>query len=79
MGLRQRCKDFFQSQQRDGMLRQGDPVQAIQDFVLAEKGRVEEVEDMPAVVLYFERKVERDDFVEMVLSVHPAMIARKVQ
>lgn len=39
MSLRDRCKAFFQDQRRKAIMREGDPVQDIHDFVLSEVGR----------------------------------------
>lgn len=40
MTLRERCKQFCQKTQQDAMLRQGDPVEDLVAFVVAEIHRV---------------------------------------
>jgi len=80
MSLRDRCKEFYQRQGRNAMLRQGDPVEEIVAFVVAEIGRAadERLEDTLPLCLYFGSNDDRDEFVAMVSEVKPNMVAKKL-
>jgi hypothetical protein len=77
MSLRDRCKDFFQSQTQNAIMRLGDPVQNIHDFVLSEIGRAPELADAKPLVLYFQTEADRDELVAAIMAEKPNMLARK--
>jgi len=78
--LRQRCGEFYQRLSRDAMLRQGDPVQSILEFVVAETGRKAEpaLKDTLPLCLYFRNAEEREAFVALMLEARPDMISRRI-
>lgn len=78
--LRDRCKEVYQKLQRDGILRQGDPVQTILEFVLSETGRAADaqLEQSLPLVLYFATDADRNHFVEAVKGMKPGMVSRKL-
>jgi len=78
LGLRRRAQEVYQKLLQDGLLRQGDPVQALVEFALAERGRVDQLENTHALVLYFGSKQGREEFIALVREVKPGMVTRKV-
>ncbi len=78
MSLRDRCKEFYSQMQRNGMLRQGSPVDDLMAFVIAEKGRTGDpaLEESLPLCLYFGSQEDRDGFMEIVREVKPGMIAK---
>lgn len=80
MSLRDRCLAFYQQQSRNAMLRQGDPVEDMIAFVMAENGRKAEhaFDDAHALVLYFTSPADRDEFVEIVHDAKPNMRTKRV-
>jgi hypothetical protein len=79
MGLRERCKAFYQKAQQDAMLRQNSPVDELVNFVVSEIGRAadERLNDSLPLCLYFHSKEDREEFVAAVHEAKPNMIARK--
>ena len=80
MSLRDRCKDHYQQQGRNAMLRQGDPVEDLMAFVISEIGRAadDKLEETLPLCLYFQTKEDRDDFAALVLREKPNMRAKKI-
>lgn len=80
MTLRERCKAFVAKDRQDAMLRQGDPVQRLMEFVIAESGRAAapELDETYPLCLYFGTEQDRDEFVEAVQEAKPNMISRKL-
>lgn len=79
--FRDRCRAFLATQQNRAIMRVGDPVQELMEFVLAETGRAaapNALEDTVPIVLYFENDAMREDFIAMVHQINPGMTARKV-
>jgi hypothetical protein len=79
MSLRERCKEFYQRMGRNAMMRQGDPVDDLLAFVLAERGRTadERLDDTLLLVLYFGSREDRDAFVTIVREVKPGMVTKE--
>lgn len=79
MSLRDRCKEFYQQQRRDAMLRQGSPVDDLVSFVTCEIGRVseEKLEDSIPLALYFTTPKDREEFVALILEAKPGMISKR--
>lgn len=61
------------------MLRQGDPVSDIHDFVLSEIGRAADkaLEKSLPLVLYFQTETDRQDLVDAIMLEKPHMLSRK--
>lgn len=80
MSLRDRCKEFYQSQGRNAMLRQGDPVQAIMAFVQSEIGRTADpsLEDTKSLILYFANEEDRAGMKAALLEAKPGMYAKDI-
>lgn len=80
MNLRDRCKEFYQTMQRNAMLRQGSPVDDLTDFVTAERGRAadDSLKDTKPLVLYFGNDTDREEFVALVHEVKLNMIAKRM-
>lgn len=80
MSLRDRCKEFYQSQGRNAMLRQGDPVQAIVAFVQSEIGRTADpsLEDTKSLILYFASEEDRAEMKAAILEAKPGMYAKDI-
>jgi hypothetical protein len=56
------------------------PIDDLVEFICAEIGRTASplLADASATILYFENDAERDDFVQMVQSVHPNFRTKKL-
>lgn len=80
MGLRDRCKEMYQQMGRNGMLRQGSPVDDLMAFVQAEIGRTadERLEDTKSLILYFGTEAYRAEFKAMVMEAKPGMMAKEI-
>lgn len=78
--LRDRCKEFFQKQQRNGMLRQGSPVDDLMAFVQSERGRAADpsLEDTLPMILYFGNEQDREEFKAIIREVKPGMVAKPI-
>jgi len=78
--FRDRCKDFYQSMQRNAMLRQGSPVDDLMAFVMSEQGRTADasLEDTRPLVLYFGSEADREEFIAVVREAKPGMIAKRI-
>jgi hypothetical protein len=62
------------------MMRTGDPVQELMEFIIAETGRKAEpaLDEALPLCLYFASKADRADFIAMVQQNNPGMTARTV-
>lgn len=80
MNFRDRCKEFYQSQGRDAMLRQGDPVQNIMAFVQSEIGRTADpsLENTRSLILYFANEQDRAEMKAALLEAKPGMYAKDI-
>jgi hypothetical protein len=78
--LRARCKAFYQQQSRNAMLRQGDPVEDLLAFVVAEMGRTadERLADAAPLCLYFPTAEDRGEFIELVREAKPGMTMKEM-
>lgn len=78
--LRDRCKEMLSKLRMDGMLRQGDPVEDLMAFVLAEKGRAADgrLEESMPLVLYFANDADRKEFISVVQYFKPGMMAKEM-
>ena len=79
-GLRARCLLFYQQQGRNAMLRQGDPVEDLLAFVVAETGRTadERLADAAPLCLYFSTAEDRTGFIELVREAKPGMMMKEM-
>lgn len=77
--LRARCKEFLSKAGNDAIMRTGDPVQALHDFVLAELGRetYPSLENDHALVLYFNTAQDRHEVMGILQEAYPNMVARE--
>lgn len=78
--LRQRCQAVLDQIMRDGILRQGNAVDTLLGFMVAEEGRRADerlAESLP-LVLYFVTDADRDEFIAMVREAKPNMITKKM-
>lgn len=68
--LRARCAEFIRKQSLDAFLRQGNRVEDLVDFVIAERGRAatDTLDISYPVCAYFQTAEDRDAFVAAVLS-----------
>jgi len=80
MSLRDRCKEVLATIQRDGMLRQGNPVETLMAFVESERGKAADssLKDTRPVILYFGNDADRDEFLAIVHEAKPGMIAKRL-
>lgn len=80
MSFQDRCLEFYQSQGRNAMLRQGDPVQAIMAFVQSEIGRTADrgLEDAKSLIVYFANNADRAEFMALVHEIKPGMYAKNI-
>ena len=80
MSLRDRSKKFYQTAQRNAMLRQGDPVEDLVAFVVAETGRIadDSLENSLPLCLYFQTEADRDEFIAAVREAKPHMMVKKL-
>lgn len=78
MNARDRAKAFLDQQRLRGIMRTGDPVQDLIDFVLAERGREPELEDAHAVVLYLDSAESAEEIKAAFLEAKPGCITRSV-
>ena len=78
--LGDRCKSIYQQMQRDAMLRQGNPVETLLAFVIAEQGRgaAPEFTNSLPLCLYFGSEKDRAEFVELIREAKPGMITREL-
>lgn len=78
--LRDRCKAIVSKLQQDAMLRQGNPVDTLLEFVIAEQGRTADhaLDKALPLCLYFPTDADREEFIAMVREAKPDMIARKM-
>lgn len=78
MTARERAKGFLDKQAMKAITRTDDPVQDLLDFVLMETGRVPELEDAYAVVLYLADKKTAEEIAEAFQQAKPNSIVRAV-
>jgi hypothetical protein len=80
MSLRDRCSKIASQLQRDGMLRQNNPVETIMAFVQAEIGRTADarLEDTCSLILYFGNETDRAEFKALILEAKPGMVAKEI-
>lgn len=80
MSLRDRCREMCSAMQRNGMLRQGSPVDDLMAFVQSEIGRTADksLEDTRSLILYFGTEEDRAEFKAMVLEAKPGMYAKEI-
>lgn len=80
MTLRERCLKFYQQQGRNAMLRQGDPVEDLVAFVLAEKGRSADkrLEDSLPLVMYCPDEESRKELAAAFRETHPNSMTKKM-
>lgn len=78
--FRERCKEFLSQLQRNGMLRQGSPVDDLMAFVIAETGRSADhaLEDALPLCLYFTTEEDREEFIAMVREAKPHMMQKSL-
>lgn len=78
MTLRERCKVLYQKMGTNALLRQGSPVDDLEAFVLAERGRAADpaLEQSLPLVLYFGTEADRDEFMAVVREVKPGMMTK---
>jgi hypothetical protein len=80
--LRERCRKVLGQIQTDGMLRQGDPVQTLFDFILAERGAAHspEIAESKAVILYYEDEDDRTAMIDNLRKIfdHDKLRLRKI-
>lgn len=80
MSLRDRCKALYEKMQHDAMYRQGSPVDDLMTFVVAERGRVADInlaETLP-LCLYFRSDRDREECMELIHEVKPHTIAKRM-
>lgn len=80
MSLRDRCKEFYQTMQRNAALRQGSPVDDLTEFVLSERGRASDgaLDKTLPLVLYFGTAEDREEFIAIYREAKPGAIAKKL-
>lgn len=80
MSLRDRCKEFYQTMQRNAMLRQGSPVDDLMAFVTAETGRTADkvLDQSLPLCLYFTTDEDREEFISLVRQAKPGMVMNKM-
>lgn len=80
MSLRDRCKEMCSQMQRNGILRQGSPVDDLMAFVQSEIGRTadERLEDTCSLILYFGNDPDRAEFKAMVAEVKPNWMMKEI-
>lgn len=78
--LRERCREMLGVLQRDAMLRQGNPVESLLAFVLAEKGRAADasLESTKPLVLYFADDTQREEFLDIWKGLHIGSITKEL-
>lgn len=78
--LRARCAEYIRKQSRDAILRQGNPVEDLVEFVIAETGRAmagSTLDDSYPVCAYFETRDDRDEFVALALGTRASWRVKK--
>lgn len=80
MGLRDSCKEMYQTMDRNAILRQGSPVDDLMAFVQSEVGRAADpiLADTKSLIIYFGNEQDRGDFLALVHEVKPGMYAKKI-
>lgn len=80
MSLRDRCREFCSTAQRNAIMRVGNPVDELMAFVIAETGRAADsrLEETLPLCLYFTDETDRDEFVAAVQQIKPNMMMRKL-
>ena len=80
MTLRDRCKEMCSQMQRNGMLRQGSPVDDLMAFVQAELGRTadDRLENTCSLILYFGNEEDRAGFKALVAEAKPNWMMKEI-
>lgn len=75
MTLRDRCKAMHEQMVRNGILRQGSPVDDLIEFVVSEIGRSADtkLENTLPLCLYFASEQDRKEFIAIVREAKPNM------
>lgn len=78
--LRDRCNEILAQMQRDFALCQGSPVDTLEAFVIAEKGRSADpaLYNSSPLCLYFKNAKEREEFIEAFRRAKPDMNTKKL-
>lgn len=78
--LRERCGAIVAKLQRDAILRQGNPVDTLLEFVIAEQGRTADhaLDKTLPLCLYFATDEDREEFIAAVRAAKPNMVAKKL-
>jgi hypothetical protein len=79
MSLRERCRIQFERMTRFAIMRTGDPVEELYDFVQAEIGRAasEKLEGAAPLVLYLEDEQAREELLQALIEAMPGKITRR--
>jgi len=77
--FRKRCAAFLSSANQRAIMRVGDPVQELMEFVIAESGKLAapELKDALPLCLYFHTEADRDEFTAAMAEAKPNMLSRK--
>lgn len=78
--LRDRCRVLHQEMALNALLRQGDPVEDLMAFVIAETGRAADpaLKDSLPLCLYFGNAQDRDEFVALIREAKPGLVTKKL-
>lgn len=78
--MRERCAAIAARLQQDAILRQGNPVDTLIEFVIAEQGRTADhaLDKALPLCLYFPTDEDREEFIALVRAAKPNMITRKM-
>jgi len=78
--LRDRCRKMLRQITMNGILRQGNPVEDLMAFVVAETGRTadERLAAAAPLCLYFPNDEDRREFIEAVREAKPGMVMKEM-
>lgn len=78
--LRERCRQLYGRMSRDAMLRQGDPVETLVSFVVAETGRAadQRLDTSLPLCLYFASDEDRREFMALIREAKPGMVMKEI-
>lgn len=78
--LRERCKAIYQKMQQDAILRQGNPVDDLLAFVVAEIGRSADprLDKTLPLVVYFGEDRDREEFIAAILEANPGFVMKRM-
>lgn len=76
--LRDRCREIYGTMNRDSILRQHDPIDTLEAFVLSERGRAADdaLTGAKPVILYFGSDEDRDEFMALVREAKPGLMTK---